>query len=164
MSEVPPVLDVCCGSRMFWFDKEDSRALFMDKRCETWNIDIGTSGTIGRSPIVVNPDILADFTAIPFSSDSFSLVVFDPPHIARTDARGLLTKKYGHLTGDWRGMLRQGFLECFRVLKPQGVLIFKWAESDFPVSEVLSLTPEKPLFGHKSGKKSSTHWIAFLKK
>jgi hypothetical protein len=22
----PPVLDACCGSRMFWFDKQDERA------------------------------------------------------------------------------------------------------------------------------------------
>ena len=25
------------------------------------------------------------------------------------------------------------------------------------------LTPEKPLFGHKTGKLSKTHWVAFLK-
>lgn len=31
----PPVLDACCGSRMFWFDKADRRALFIDKRRET---------------------------------------------------------------------------------------------------------------------------------
>ncbi|ESM57568.1 hypothetical protein L394_01064 [Klebsiella pneumoniae MGH 48] len=23
------ILDMCCGSRMFWFDKQDSRAVFM---------------------------------------------------------------------------------------------------------------------------------------
>jgi hypothetical protein len=28
---------------------------------------------------------------------------------------------------------------------------------------VLALTPEKPLYGHRSGKKAQTHWIAFLK-
>lgn len=159
----PPVLDACCGSRMFWFDKADDRALFVDKRRETHPIDIGTPGTIGRSPIVVNPDMLADFTSLPFPDDTFALVVFDPPHIERTAAKGLLTKKYGHLTGDWRETLRQGFAECFRVLKPHGTLIFKWAESDYPVSEVLKLTTERPLFGHKSGKQSATHWVAFLK-
>jgi len=157
------VLDACCGSRMFWFDKQDPRALFVDKRRETWPIDQGTPGTIGRAPIVVDPDMLADFTELPFPNDSFSMVVFDPPHIERQEALGLLTKKYGHLTGDWREMLRKGFSECFRVLKPQGTLIFKWAESDYTVSEVLALTPEKPLFGHKSGKQSATHWVAFLK-
>ena len=148
---------------MFWFDKHDPRALYVDKRRETHPIDIGTPGTIGRAPIVVDPDMLADFTGLPFPDNTFSLVVFDPPHIERTEAKGLLTRKYGHLTSDWRETLRKGFIECFRVLKPQGTLIFKWAESDYPVSEVLSLTAEKPLFGHKSGKQSATHWIAFLK-
>jgi len=162
-SAFPPVLDACCGSRMFWFDKQDGRALFVDKRRETHPIDIGTPGTIGRSPIVVDPDMLADFQELPFPDDTFALVVFDPPHIERTAARGLLTKKYGYLDGDWRGMLQRGFAECFRVLRPEGTLIFKWAESDHPVSEILKLTPHRPLFGHRSGKSSATHWIAFLK-
>jgi len=48
------VLDACCGSRMFWFDKKDDRALFVDKRRVTWPIDIGTPGTKGRSPIIVD--------------------------------------------------------------------------------------------------------------
>jgi hypothetical protein len=30
-------------------------------------------------------------------------------------------------------------------------------------SEILKLTDEKPLFGHKSGKQSKTHWITFMK-
>lgn len=28
------ILDPCCGSRMFWFDKKDDRAVFTDKRSE----------------------------------------------------------------------------------------------------------------------------------
>lgn len=162
-NEFPPVLDACCGSRMFWFDRNDPRAIYVDRRRETWPIDIGTPGTVGRSPIVVDHDVLADFTALPFPDSSFSLVVFDPPHIEREEARGILTRKYGHLSGDWREMLRKGFAECFRVLKPCGTLIFKWAESDYPVSEILELTPERPLFGHRSGKAAATHWIAFMK-
>lgn len=161
--EMKPVLDACCGSRMFWFDRKDPRALFIDKRRETHSIDIGTPGTIGRSPIVVDPDLIVDFTNMPFGADQFYLVVFDPPHIERAAALGLLTRKYGHLTGDWREMLRLGFSECFRVLKPRGTLVFKWAESDHPVSEILKLTPHKPLFGHRSGKASNTHWITFMK-
>ena len=162
-ASLPPILDACCGGRSFWFDPKDSRALFMDRRRETWTVDIGTPGTIGRKPLVIDPDILADFTDIPFPAESFSLVVFDPPHIQREKPLGVFTKKYGCLNGDWREMLRKGFAECFRVLKPNGTLIFKWAESEFPVAEVLALTPEKPLFGHKSGKKMGTHWVAFLK-
>ena len=157
------ILDACCGSRMFWFDKADPRALFVDKRRETWTIDKGTPGTIGRSPIVVDPDILSDFSALPFEDCSFPLVVFDPPHIQRTEARGLFTRKYGVLAGDWRRMIRHGFSECFRVLMPCGTLVFKWSESEVLVSEILDLTSERPLFGHKSGKQSGTHWIVFQK-
>lgn len=158
------ILDVCCGSRMMWLNKSDSRAVFMDRRCETHHIDIGTPGTIGRSPVVVNPDVMADFTKIPFHDESFQLVVFDPPHIEQLEeTAGILTKKYGNLIGDWRSMIRSGFAECFRVLKPGGTLIFKWCEVKISLREILELTPEKPLFGHRSGKQSKTHWCAFLK-
>ena len=34
-------------------------------------------------------------------------------------------------------MLRKGFAECFRVLKPHGTLIFKWAESEYSLREVV---------------------------
>lgn len=148
---------------MFWFDKNDPRALFVDKRRETHDIDIGTPGTVGRKPIVVDPDILADFTDLPFPSASFSLVVFDPPYVRRLEARGVITKKYGTLIPGWQEMLCAGFEECFRVLRPNGVLIFKWGETEIPLGDVLRLTPEKPLFGHQSGAKSKTHWISFLK-
>ena len=71
--------------------------------------------------------------------------------------------KYGLLFDGWREMLRAGFAECFRVLCPLGTLIFKWCEVEISVADVLALTPEKPLYGHRSGKQSKTHWIAFLK-
>ena len=157
------VLDACCGGKAFWFDRNDPRALFIDKRRETIPIDSGTPGTIGRSPIVVDPDIVANYAKLPFPDDVFSLVVLDPPHIERMEALGVLTWKYGCLSGDWREMLRLGFAECFRVLKPCGTLIFKWAETELPVETILSLTEEKPLFGHKSGRASKTHWLVFMK-
>jgi SAM-dependent methyltransferase len=161
MNALPPILDACCGERIFWYDRKDARALFIDKRRETHPIDIGTPGTRGRSPIVVDPDMLADFTALPFPDESFHLVVFDPPHVQRKEALGVITRRYGHLTGDWRDMLSRGFAECFRVLKPNGTLVFKWAESQFRVNDILALTPEKPLFGHKTSK--TTHWVVFMK-
>jgi SAM-dependent methyltransferase len=159
----PPVLDACCGSRMFWFDRRDSRAVFVDKRQERHTLpDVSSAG--GARELVIDPDHVADFTALPFPSDTFALVVFDPPHTpGEEDWNGWLPRKYGVLTGDWRDMLRKGFAECFRVLRPEGVLVFKWNECRVMVSEILALTPERPLFGHKSGKNSKTHWIAFLK-
>ena len=76
---------------------------------------------------------------------------------------GWLACKYGWLDGDWRKMLSDGFAEGFRVLRPGGTLVFKWTATENPVSEILKLTPMKPLYGHKSGKQAQTHWIAFLK-
>lgn len=76
-----------------------------------------------------------------------------------------MAKKYGRLSPDtWKEDLGKGFSECMRVLKPNGTLIFKWNETDIPVKDVLSAFGNaKPLYGHKSGKMSKTHWLAFMK-
>jgi SAM-dependent methyltransferase len=153
----PPILDACCGPRGMWFDSADKRALFIDKRRETLT-QVWADRT---APVTVEPDIVADFTAMPFPDESFYVVVFDPPHVRRDELLGNVTKRYGALPNDWKHMLTRGFRECFRVLRPCGVLIFKWAESQFPIGDVLELTPEPPLFGHRSG--ISTHWVAFMK-
>ena len=154
-----PVLDVCCGPRGMWFNPTDSRAVFCDRRRETFHFDHPS----GKRTDVIDPDILADFTELPFPDETFSLVVMDPPHIDQAEATGRIVKRYGHLFGDWEGMLEKGFQECFRVLKHNGTFIFKWNECRIPVERILALTPEKPLFGHRSGKTMQTHWIAFLK-
>ncbi len=156
------VLDACCGSKMFWFDRNDPRALFVDKRAECHTLK-DKSSTGGFRNLLIDPDVVADFTDLPFESDSFSLVVFDPPHFTRNGDKGWMAKKYGKLEGDWRKMIQEGFAECFRVLKPNGILIFKWNENEVPVSQILALTPEKPLFGNKCGKNSQSHWIVFMK-
>jgi SAM-dependent methyltransferase len=106
---------------------------------------------------------MGDFTRIPFEDESFYLVVFDPPHLTRAGLNGWQAKKYGKLKGDWRGMLRKGFEECFRVLRPGGTLIFKWNEHDIPVSQILALTSERPLVGQRCGKTGKTHWLVFMK-
>ena len=156
---LPPVLDVCCGPRGMWFNKRDPRAMFTDRRRET----IEMSYPSGEYTEVIDPDVVADFTELPFHDGSFHLVVMDPPHIEQASASGRIVKRYGHLFADWRGMLEKGFAECFRVLRPNGTFIFKWNECRIPVAEILALTPEAPLFGHQSGKTMQTHWIAFLK-
>jgi SAM-dependent methyltransferase len=147
---------------MMWFDKTDNRAHFVDVRSETVELPPRKSRPNGQS-VVVAPDTIADFSDLPFPDDAFALVVFDPPHFVRNTVSGWNRTLYGNLAGDWRTMLANGFAECFRVLRPDGTLIFKWAESSIPVSEILKLTPERPLFGHRSGKQAKTHWIAFLK-
>lgn len=52
---LPPVLDACGGSRMFWFVPADPRAVFIDKRRETHELPDKSSRstqmkTISRRP------------------------------------------------------------------------------------------------------------------
>jgi len=150
----PAILDPASGSRMFYFNKEDQRVLFGDIRYEAHVLCDGRT-------LEVKPTMLMDFTALPFADDQFRMVIFDPPHIARAGPQSWQAKKYGKLTDDWRDHLRGGFSECFRVLAPFGTLVFKWNETQIPVSQVLALTPERPVCGNK--KASKTHWLVFLK-
>lgn len=158
LSTYPLVLDPACGGRQFYFDKADERVLFGDIRV----LDEVTFTNGQRYS--VQPDQLMDFRELPFPDETFGVVVFDPPHSTRAGGSGWLGVKYGHLDkASWREVIGRGFAECFRVLKPNGVLIFKWAETDIKVSEVLQLTEQAPLVGHRSGKQMGTHWITFIK-
>lgn len=150
------ILDPCCGSKMFHFDRNNSNVLFGDIRSENHTLCDGRS-------LEVNPDIEMDFRNMPFDCGQFKLVVFDPPHLIRAGKQSWLAMKYGKLNQDWREDLRKGFDECFRVLATDGVLIFKWNETQIKVSEILELTNQKPVFGHISGKRANTHWICFMK-
>ena len=150
------IIDVCCGSRMFWFDKQNPDVIFNDIRDEKHILCDGRE-------LNINPDTMMDFANLnKIESGSMKLVVFDPPHLDTLGASSWMAKKYGRLQYGWEDSLRKGFLECFRVLDDYGVLIFKWNETDIKTSDILKLTDKKPLFGHLSGKRSNTHWICFI--
>lgn len=155
----PQVLDPCSGSRMMWFDKSDQRCLFGDERIERHSL----KDRHYQRHLEIHPDVRLDFRRLPFADNSFKVVVFDPPHLVRAGKKSWLALKYGSLTADWRDDIRKGFAECFRVLESGGVLIFKWNEDQIKVPEILALTPEKPLFGHPTGRHGRTHWFTFLK-
>ena len=152
----PAILDPCCGSRMFWFNPKNQAVLFGDIREESHVLCDGRA-------LDIKPDVKMDFRNMPFPDASFKLVSFDPPHLRKAGKFSWLGLKYGVLGQDWRDDLAKGFTECFRVLAPDGILIFKWCEVQIKVSEVLALTEHKPLFGHKSGKRMDTHWMTFIK-
>lgn len=150
------ILDACCGSRMMWFDKNNSNCLFGDKRNENHILCDGRA-------LEIKPDVLLDFTNLPFPESTFQIVVFDPPHLAKAGAKSWLAKKYGVLGDNWQNDIRLGFAECFRVLKPNGLLIFKWNENQIKVKDILALTSYKPLFGHTTNRHKGTHWFTFMK-
>lgn len=126
------ILDACCGSRMFWFDKKNPDVEFVDCR-EFEDAQIWKSGD-GKAVryCSVKPDTVADFTDLPFEDETFYLVVFDPPHLVHVGKNSWLAKKYGRLTGDWREMLRKGFSECLRVLKSNELSFLSGRKPTYP--------------------------------
>ena len=105
-----PVLDATCGSKMIWFNKNNKLAVYVDRReldCEA----IWTSGD-GQSTRYCNihPDIVADFTDLPFEDNTFYHIIFDPPHLVDGGDNAWMVKKYGKLNKDtWKQVLHDGF-------------------------------------------------------
>lgn len=155
------ILDCTCGGRSIWFGKKNRLTVYTDKRCEEHHGTFGTHQS--NHSFYVNPDIICDFTALPFPDNSFRLVVFDPPHIEGLAESSWIRKRYGTLGADWREVIGRGFRECMRVLEPYGILVFKWSEIQIPSEEVWKCFGEYPLFGHHSGKKMNTFWAVFMK-
>lgn len=138
---------------MFWFDKNNENVVFMDNRQESCTLQDGRK-------LEVNPDVIGDFTKMPFDDETFYLVVFDPPHLLRAGKSSWLVKKYGILKDNWQDEIQKGFIECMRVLKKNGTLVFKWSEQQVRVSDILKAINVKPLFGTRRGK---TIFLVFMK-
>jgi SAM-dependent methyltransferase len=142
---------------MFWFQKEHEQVLYIDQR------ELEDTLCDGRT-LKIQPDEIVDFRNMPYNDESFSLVVFDPPHLKHIGANSWMAKKYGHLSKDtWQADLSGGFNECWRVLKPGGTLVFKWNETQIKIKEVLSCFSQRPLFGHTTTHNLKTHWMIFYK-
>ena len=152
------ILDACCGGKMFWYNKTHPKVLYVDKR-------IAEKGhNPYRTNHKVKPDLVMDFRKLDLPSNSFKMVVFDPPHFKSNKDTLNMAKLYGTLNPKtWKEDLKKGFSECYRVLEPNGFLIFKWNETSIKIKEIIELFPVEPLFGNKQGTKLNTHWIVFMK-
>lgn len=151
------ILDVCCGPKSFWFDKNHPNTIYQDIRVESKGF------YPARINCEVNPDVIGDFRDLKYPDKSFKLIVFDPPHIIKSGENSWLKKKYGNLGDNWKENLSKGFDECWRVLEDYGVLIFKWNESSIKLKEILPLFSQQPLFGHPTAKQGKTIWVTFMK-
>lgn len=152
------VLDPASSMRSFYFDKTDERVLFGDIREDETHLL-----TNGQT-IKIKPDQVMDFRNLPFNDNSFKCVILDPPHLFNLSEKSWMRKKYGVLDKNtWQTDIQAAFSECFRVLEPCGVLVFKWNETSIPLKDILALTNQKPLVGHPSGKRMGTHWVLFIK-
>ena len=149
------ILDACCGSRMFWFNKENPNVLFQDIRDGEHTLCDGRQ-------LKIHPDVVADFTKMQYEDNTFQMVVFDPPHLDNANETSYMAQKYGTLRRvKWKEDLKKGFEECMRVLKPNGTLIFKWNESRIPVRRIIEVIGHEPLFGHRTARQ--TVWLCFMK-
>lgn len=83
------ILDACCGSKMFYFNKENENVIFMDNR------QVSEILCDGRK-LEIKPDVVADFRHMPFGNNTFKVVVFDPPHLVNVGKSSWLAKKYGN--------------------------------------------------------------------
>jgi len=79
---------------MFWFDKENPAVLFCDNRKLSDEL-------CDERLFEIKPNVLADFTNLPFSDESFWHVVFDPPHVTNAGETSWMAKKYGCLPKKW---------------------------------------------------------------
>jgi len=160
------ILDATCGSRGIWYQKKHPLVTYMDIRNGNYSY-CNENNLKERTVYKVKPDVVADWTkTIPFPDGHFDMIVFDPPH--KIETRGIKEAKlhvqYGRLyKDDWQRVLSKGINELFRVLKDQGIFILKWCECDKPIDDVISLFPYPPIFGTKTGFRSTNHWIVFLK-
>ena len=147
------ILDACCGGKMFWYEKDLDFVTFQDVRA-------GVKEYSGGRKIRIEPNHIGNVTDMDFEDKTFDLVIFDPPHMIRAGETSWLNIKYGKLPEDWETFFKNAFLEIFRVLKENGILIFKWNETQLKFNDVIKHSLYKPLFGDKRG---STKWTVFVK-
>jgi len=120
-------------------------------------------GSIGVRPnFEIAPTCKGDFRDMPFADESFHLVLFDPPHLVRSQSSvSYIRLKYGALPhATEQEDLERGFAECWRVLAPGGTLVFKWSGA---LDRVKPHYPSVPIVGTRSARGGQTHWIIFYK-
>lgn len=94
------ILDVCCGSKMFYFNKNNPLVHFNDiRKLEEPLCD-------GRM-LKIEPNTQWDFRHLPVSDNTYDMVVFDPPHLVKVGDKSWLAKKYGKLPTDWQTYLKK---------------------------------------------------------
>ncbi len=159
------ILDVTCGVRGIWFNKNHPNTIYVDIRKREKGF------VYERTNYEINPDQIMDFRKLEFPDKSFKMVIFDPPHLKGISENSWIGKKYGSLDSkNWKEDIQKGFDECWRVLEDYGVLIFKWSvtndgrkDRNISLKQVLEISPSQKIVGHTSGSKSNTFWISFMK-
>lgn len=159
------ILDATAGGKHIWHGemKDADRVVFVDRRA------VPPGSIEQQENWSVIPDVQADFRDLPFTDNTFDLIVFDPPHRV-TDGgmetiSGIIEKKYGALCAQtWQSDILRGFNELWRVLRQGGTLTLKWNNATQRSDSVLGVLPETPLYGTNTDKgDTETKWWVFHK-
>jgi len=137
------VLDATAGNRCMWDKKENNYIVFIDIEPE----------------LSIKPDFIMDCTNTGFPDNSFNIIFFDPPHsYGRTKNTGVhqtpnyeVQKQKGWHIGAYYGFdkfptkraliafIHKAQKEFYRIIKPGGVLWFKWSEIHSTLDAMLCL-------------------------
>ena len=122
------ILDVTAGNRMMWKVKDNPCVVFLDK----------------EPALAIPPDVLATWDRLPFPDNYFSVIVFDPPHLIRSNPPPYFTnpkEKY-----NWYGWFKTrremvvsiiGADKEFARVAP--MVLLKWYEDEVPVDNIVGL-------------------------
>ncbi len=154
------ILDATCGARTIWYQKNHPFVTFLDRRKEKITTFKAGYKLRTRRTINIKPDIVAEWQNLPFKAESFDMVVFDPPHIIEKTITKTTKLKmhYGYfLESNYKQILKEGIKDLFRVLKPNGILTFKWSENSKKSDDIIPLFPYQQLFGTRTGQANKNH-------
>jgi len=154
------LLDVSAGNRHLWPNKNPPETVFLDKERD----------------LLIPPDVIASWRALPFRDNCFSCILFDPPNdpswgstSGHRDPKGRKARFWGNpasrrnLVSD----IYHGQKEFARI-SPR--LCLKWNETAITLEAILSLFDrwdEKYRLEYLSRKKrggSSTFWVTLIRK
>ena len=71
IEETKKILDATCGGRSIWFNKQHPATVYMDKRQEFETLFWRSKDGMSERRLTVDPDVVADFTKMPFDDESF---------------------------------------------------------------------------------------------
>ena len=145
------ILDATCSNRGIWFIKDFPGCTYIDIRPE------------------VKPDRVEDCRHTTFPDEEFDLIVFDPPHMNIGESSGKVLKYGVFKTAEIINLIPAAFAEFDRILKDNGLILFKWNTHHIKLPRVLALIPKSfiPLFGQRVSLRtkfsSQTYWICIIK-
>jgi len=165
------ILDACCGPKEMYHGLHkkftDQEIVYIDIRKGTFTIPY----TEGKK-IHIEPTVQADLKKLPFKDNTFTLILFDPPHGGFT-IDTWMGAKYGGLTAsDYKNMLVWANIEFTRVLVEGGIILAKiqeYEDREFYITGFfhnfkLLLDIKIRSRGTSKSERLFTHWLVFAKK